>query len=156
MSETDGVLGVYMDRAIDAIRQLPTTIQPLDKEPTATASLVREALRDPTRRRAALLLASLLDPSVTIMSLDVMLGLAASDRDAVLVRQIVGRLPHHEVIARVPPVVGALLDDADDHDYRRYAELLVHLGLADALRDLCSRAFQSVDPGIQEVAAEYG
>jgi hypothetical protein len=138
------------------IRGLPTILQPLGEQPAATASLLSDALRDPTRRRAALLLASLLDPIVTILSLDVVVGLAASDRDAVLVRQITGRLPQHEVLARVPPIVDVLLDHADDHDYRRYAELLVHLGLADSLRDLCARASKSPDPGIREVADEFG
>jgi len=155
MSEIEGGLPVCMDRAIAAIRQLPVAFQPLSKEPAATASLLREALTDPSRHRAALLLASLLAPIVTMLSLDIMVGFAASDRDAVLVRQILGRLPHHEVLARVPPVIDVLLDDADDHDYRRYAELLVHLGLADALRHLCARALKSPDLGIREVAAEF-
>lgn len=155
MSAAEGGLPEYMDRAISAIRQLPVSLQPLGKDLPATARLLGESLRDPTRRRAALLLASLLDPIVTVLSLDIVVGLAASDRDAVLVRQILGRLPYHEVTARVPPIVDALLDDADDHDYRRYAELLVHLGLADALRDLCSRASNSPDPGTREVAAEF-
>lgn len=156
MSDSEKALPSYLDRALDAIRQLPVALQPLDKDPSATADLLSAALGDPTRRRATLLLASLLDPVVTILSLDVIVGLAASDKDAVLVRQILGRVPHHEVVARVPPIVDLLLDGADDHDYRRYAELLVHLGLTDALRDLCSRASKSPDPGIREVGAEFG
>jgi hypothetical protein len=156
MSDSDEGLPSYVDRALDAIRQLPVVLQPLGKGPSATADLLSDTLRDPTRRRAALLVASLLDPVVTILSLDVIVGLAASDRDAVLARQILGRAPHHEVVARVLPIVDVLLDGADDHDYRRYAELLVHLGLMDALRDLCSRASKSPDPGIREVASEFG
>lgn len=156
MSEIAEDLPVHLNRAMDALRRLAVTLQPLGKEPPRTASLLRDALRDPTRRRASLILASLLDPVVTMLSLDIMVGLAASDRDAVLVRQILGRLPHHEVLARVPPILDVALDDADDHDYRRYAELLVHLALGDALRDLCSRASESPDPGIREVAAEFG
>jgi hypothetical protein len=155
MSETEGGLPAYMDRAMAAIRQVPVALQPLSEDPVATAGLLRGALTDPTRRRAALLLASLLDPIVTMLTLDIMVDLAASDRNAILVRQIVGRLPHHEVLARVPPIVDVLLDEADDHDYRRYAELLAHLGLTDALQDLCSRASHSPDPGTQEVAAEF-
>jgi hypothetical protein len=155
VSDTGKSLPVHLTRAIGAVRQLPVALLPLDKEPSATASLLSEALRDPTRRTAALLSASLLDPVITMLSLGILVGLAASDRDAVLVRQVLGRLSHYEVLARVPPIVDVLLDDADDHDYRRYAELLVHLGLADALRELCSRAMKSPDSGIREVAAEF-
>jgi hypothetical protein len=145
-----------MDRAIDAVRQLPSVLQPLSKNPTTAARLLSDAIRDPTRRRSALILTSLLDPIITMLSLDMVVDFAASDRDAVLVRQILGRLPHHELLARLPPIVDVLLDDADDHDFRRYAELLVHLGLEDALRDLRSRALKSPDAGVREVAAEFG
>jgi hypothetical protein len=108
MSDSDEGLPSYLDKALDAIRQLPVALQPLGKDPSATAALLSDTLGDPTRRRATLLLASLLDPVVTILSLDVIVGLAASDKDAVLVRQILGRVPHHEVVARVPPIVDYL------------------------------------------------
>lgn len=156
MTEAGEGLPSYIEEALTAIQQLPPILRPLRTDPTATASQLRDALRDPTRRRAALLLASLLDPIITMLSLDVVIGLAASDRDAVLVRQILGRMPYHETLARVPAIVDVHLDDADDHDYRRYAELLVHLGLGGALRDLCARASKSPEPGIREVADEFG
>jgi hypothetical protein len=70
----------------------------------------------------------------------------------VLVRQILGRLLYREVRARVPPLV----DGADDHDFRRFAELLEYLGLGEALEALCVRAEAHPDEGVREVAVEFG
>jgi hypothetical protein len=137
MSETEGGLPVYMDRAMAAVRQVPAALQPLSDDPVTTAGLLRGALTDPTRRRAALLLASLLDPIVTMLTLDIMVDLAASDRDAILVRQILGRLPHHEVLARVPAVVDVLLDEADDRPISAGIRRCERITAASARRTRC-------------------
>jgi hypothetical protein len=114
------------------------------------------ALTDPAQRRTTLVLLTLLDPEQTTSVIGQIVPLAASDRDALLVRQLLGRLPWDRLRQLIPPVVDALLDEADDHDYRRYAELLDHLGLFDALEELRARASESPDAGIREVSKEYG
>lgn len=143
----------------DVIRRLNELLQWLSTE---AKSVVKDApglvisLANPAQRRTSLVLLTLLDPEQTALVVDQIVPLAASDRDALLVRQVLGRLPWHRLRQLVPPVVDMLLDEADDHDYRRYAELLDHLGLFDALEELRARASESSDPGIREVAEESG
>ncbi len=48
------------------------------------------------------------------------------------------------------------LDAADDHDYRRYAELLEYLGLHEALHQLCDRVKDHPDAAVREIADEFG
>jgi hypothetical protein len=142
----------------DVIRRLKALLQWLNTE---GKSAVKDApglviaLADPAQRRATLVLLNLLDPEQTASVIDQIVPLAASDRDALLVRELLGRLPWHRLRQLVPPVVDMLLDEADDHDYRRYAELLDHLGLFDALEELRARASESSDAGIREVSKEY-
>jgi hypothetical protein len=145
-----------LDGAVAAVRGWPDWSTELNRDPAASAGMLRHGLADPTRRRACLLVLSVLDPEVTVGVLDQVVGLAAGDRDAVLIRQILGRLPYREVRAGVPPVVDVELDDADDHDFRRFAELLEYLGLGEALDVLCVRAEGHPDEGVREVATEFG
>jgi hypothetical protein len=143
----------------DVVRRLKELLQWLG---TDAKLAVKDAprfamfLAGPAQRRATLVLLSLLDPEQTASVIGQVVPLAASDRDALLVRQLLGRLAWHRLRQLVPPVIDTLLDDADDHDYRRYAELLDHLGLFDALEELRARASESCDAGIREVAEEYG
>lgn len=49
------------------------------------------------------------------------------------------------------------LAETDDFNaYRRMAELLDYLGLADALQQLAATAAASDDPDTREVGSEYG
>ncbi|GAA2288406.1 hypothetical protein GCM10010402_52990 [Actinomadura luteofluorescens] len=68
-----------------------------------------------------------------------------------------GRLTWSEAKEIVPPAVWRLLDDAGDgDDFRRMAELLDHLGLYEALQELCARAGVSTDDDVREVAEDFG
>lgn len=155
MTEPIENLAESLSRCLSTVRDLAAAAWPLRDQSEAAAGLLADALRDPSRRRYALLLVSFLDTDLTIQLIDVIVSLAAGDKDAIACREIVGRLPYREALARVPPVVDRLLDDADDHEYRRYAELLAHLGLTQSLHELCVRASNSDDAGIREVAEEF-
>jgi hypothetical protein len=113
------------------------------------------ALTDPSRRRSALLILQQVDVPVTVSLLEPIVSAALSHRDALLARETLGRLPYRLGAARVPPVVAGLLDGSDDDTYRRLAELLDHLGLYAALRDLCERAARSDDPNVREVGTDF-
>jgi hypothetical protein len=80
----------------------------------------------------------------------------ARDREHPQLKRLLGRLSRHNSRQLVPPLVDALLDDADDHDYRRFAELLDFLGLMDALSELRHRASTNQDESIREVATDFG
>ena len=72
-----------------------------------------------------------------------MVALARSDDDvSTLVRQAVERLGDPD------------REDAD-WDYRRYAELLEHLGLDHALGELTARARTSGNPEVREIADDF-
>lgn len=125
----------------------------LNKENTVTA--IDAALSGP-HRRDVLTILEVLSPDYSRSSLDTLLGVALSVRDTLTVRELLGRLPYSEAKAVVPGAVWRLLDEEDDGDaYRRMAELLDHLGLNDALKELCRRAYDSIDPDVREVASDY-
>ena len=84
------------------------------------------------------------------------LAWAAVSEDTLLVRQAFGRLPRSEVEGIVPAAVWRKLGDSPDAEaYRRFAELLDHLGLDYALRELCEAALSSADEGIREVGEDF-
>jgi hypothetical protein len=146
---------VSLEEVIRRLKELLQWLSTEGKSAVKDAPRLVIALADPVQRRATLVLLALLDPEQTASVIGHIVPLAASDRDALLVRELLGRLPWHRLRQHVPPVVDMLLDEADDHDYRRYAELLDHLGLFDALEELRARASESSDAGIREVAEEY-
>lgn len=120
------------------------------------ATRLDAGLSTPSERRAALLMLGLLDTRHTVASVDLVVAASESHRDARLARELLGRLSRRDLQDLVPPVVFSRLDDADDDTYRRLAELLAYLGLHRALEELCELALASDDPGIREVAADFG
>jgi hypothetical protein len=143
-------------RAIEAASTLYQAIGALRAQRGETLALITAGLRDGRQARRTLLLLSYLDPDYTVALADTLVDMAQSHRDALLVRQIFGRLRRDEAEALVPPAVWRLLgEDDDDEAYRRMAELLYHLGLTDALRRLCRRALASTDPNMREVGSEF-
>ncbi|WP_203707398.1 hypothetical protein [Asanoa iriomotensis] len=114
------------------------------------------ALQHPSSRRTALIALSVLETDVTAALVAPVVEASLSHRDALLARQVIGRIPYRVYEAAVPGVVNDLLADADDDTYRRLAELLDHLGLDPQLELLCERAASSDDPDIREVAADFG
>ncbi|GAA2630206.1 hypothetical protein [Paractinoplanes durhamensis] len=87
--------------------------------------------------------------------LDRLIELSLSHRWSLEARQAIapawraGRLPD------LPRKVLARLQDADDDEYRRLAELLLHLQATAELHELVKRAEQSTDPDIREVADDF-
>jgi hypothetical protein len=123
--------------------------------------LLRRALRSPEDETAALLMLGLLETDYSEAFVDQLVGASLSHRNALRVRQILGRLPYDQTERIVPPAVWRLLqEEADrgeaDYDaYRRMAELLSHLGLRGALSQLSAQALESSDPDIREVGEDY-
>jgi hypothetical protein len=139
---------------VDALKRLFEAMAPLQSAPDLTSRL-RDGLSEPEQRRPTLLLLGLLDSAHTVAVVDAVLDAGESHRDALLARELLGRLPRDVLEQRVPSLVLARLDTADDDAYRRLAELLSHLGLRDALATLCVRAAGSDDPEIRDVADDF-
>jgi hypothetical protein len=150
---TDGVWRSALDTA-DALTRagiyLTGTRQPLRRR-------LREALRGAGHdRNNAMTLLGSLGHELTVDLVPEVVAVALSHRDALEARQLLGRLPASLAAQVVPPAVTAQLEEAPDDDaYRRMAELLDHLGLADALESLCDTAAASDDPEIREVGADF-
>ncbi|WP_433253011.1 hypothetical protein [Actinomadura nitritigenes] len=142
--------------ALAAADRLNRALSPLRIDREGTQEQLRSALRRPEQAVRAILLETL-GTAPTKALVDDLLVLALQVRHTVLIRNLLGRLPWREAKEIVPPAVRRLLDDADDSDdYRRMAELLYHLGLDEALQELCARAEDSIDPDVREVAADLG
>ncbi|MEV4315310.1 hypothetical protein [Actinocrispum sp. NPDC049592] len=108
-------------------------------------------------RRDALTILRFLGTDVILELLDPLLKTALSESDTLAVRELLGRLPHDRAAVVVPPAVSRLLTEEDDGDaYRRMAELLHHLGLTEALAQLCRTAHDSIDPDVRDVASDFG
>lgn len=104
----------------------------------------------------ALLLLGCLENDYTIELVGPVVQTCLSHRYALIARQLLGRLPFDDAVRFVPPAVWQQLDATPDDDaYRRCAELLQHLGLGDALGDLCERAQLSGDPNVREVGEDF-
>ena len=107
------------------------------------------------RRQWALYLLSLADADLVSELLPELVVAGFRPRDALLVREILGRLPRAALQSLLPPVIHDRLRDAEDDEFRRIAELLKHLGLSDQLADLVAVARVSDDPNIREVADDF-
>jgi len=98
----------------------------------------------------------LLDTDYSAALIDELVSASLSHRNALRVRQILGRLPHAQAKHVVPPAVWRQLQATADYDaFRRMAELLSHLGLRGALSQLSAQALKSSDPDIREVGADF-
>jgi hypothetical protein len=123
--------------------------------PGTLESLCR-ALGSPKWEPAALLMLGLLETDYSEALVDQLVSASLSHRNALRVRQILGRLPHGHAERIVPPAVWRQLEETGDYDaYRRMAELLSHLGLYNALSQLSNQALQSGDPDIREVGEDF-
>jgi hypothetical protein len=116
----------------------------------ARASL-RNLYDSPTALKALMYL----DPGVTLALLEDVIDRAESQRDALIARQALGRISRDTLAQPLGAAVARRLDRADDDQYRRLAELLRHLGLADTLQALVDRALQSADSNIREVGEDF-
>jgi len=144
-------------RAVSDIDALAATVRILQQDRATTLARLQEALRDIQERMAALHLLSFLDADYVIALTDTLVSLSLSHGDALAVREVLGGLPHDKAVRTVPAAIWKQLGETDDDDaYRRLAELLRHLGLGTALRELCERALASDDPAVREVAEDFG
>lgn len=87
--------------------------------------------------------------------LDRLIELSLSHRWALAARQAITPAWRAGRLAELPQKAIARLEDADDDEYRRLAELLEHVHAHDALRELVKRAKTSDDPHIREVAVDF-
>lgn len=144
------------------LRQALTSLGALSETLSEVALLpglleqLRVALHGTTDRRTALRLLLLLDAQVTTALMPDVVAAGMGHRDAVLAREVLGRLPARVVRAHIPIIVSERVRSADDDDMRRLAELLAHLGLDAALADLAQAAQASTDPEIREVGRDFG
>lgn len=143
--------------ALEAAGALHMAVSRLAADKDTALALLADALRTGTQRRRALLLLSFLDPAYTIALADLLVELAISHRDGLLIRQILGRPRFVEVADVVPAVAWRTLDDIGDDDaYRMLADLLNHLGLYEARHRLRGRALASQDPYVHAAGEEIG
>lgn len=143
--------------ALEAAGHLNRALGPLRIDRDGTKSRLRAALRQPEQEVEAILLLETLSTEQTRALIDVLLNHALRVRHTLLIRNLLGRLTWSEAKEIVPPAVWRLLDDAGDgDDFRRMAELLDHLGLYEALQELCARAGVSTDDDVREVAEDFG
>jgi hypothetical protein len=142
------------DAALEALVRVSTSLEELSSR-ADVATRLRAGLLNPTERRPTLLILGLMDTRHTAQVADQVVEAAESHRNARLARELLGRLPRNELQALIPPLVSARLEQADDDAYRRLAELLVHLGLKEALDELRARAASSHDPSVREIAVDF-
>jgi hypothetical protein len=142
-------------QALNSLRALRQATRILGSDYPGTLELLRAALRGP-EEPAALTLLGLLETDYSRALVSELVSAALSHGNALIARQLLGRLPHDEAEQIIPPAVWRQLAETDDYDaYRRMAELLSHLGLESALSELTSRARQSSDPDIREVGDDF-
>jgi hypothetical protein len=126
--------------------------------PALRGSQVVSDLRDALasdERQWALYLLLLADTDLVSELLPELVAAGFRPRDALLVREILGRLPRAVLQSQLPPVIRDRIRNAEDDEFRRLAELLKHLGLSGQLADLVAVAKASDDPNIRQVAEDF-
>ncbi|MFE3456243.1 hypothetical protein ACFXKD_01775 [Nocardiopsis aegyptia] len=81
-----------------------------------------------------------------------LVDLSLSHGWALAARRAIGTLPHDDLVPLLEPLVLEHLDTADDDEYLRLAELLVHVGAWDLLGRLVAHAPVTDDPNTREAA----
>jgi hypothetical protein len=128
-------------------------VRPVLRGPDVVSAL-REALVT-TERQWVLYLLLLVDANVVRELVPELIVAGFRPRDALLVREIFGRLPRDVLQSHLSPVIRGQLPGAEDDEVRRMAELLRHLGLASDLADLVAAAKVSSSPDIREIAGDF-
>jgi hypothetical protein len=143
--------------ALEGASRFELQVADLRTNEQATLLRLRSALGKPGERRAAITVLGVLSESFTRNLVPEIVAVALSHREALAARQLLGRLSYSAAAKSVPPAVWGQLENTGDYDaYRRMAQLLEHLGMADALRELCRRAAASNDSDVREVAVDFG
>jgi hypothetical protein len=142
---------------LDEAEALFIQVTGLESDHRRTLEALRGALRSRKGETAALLVLGFPDAEYLELLVDELVAVSLSHRSALRGREILGRLPHAKAEQVVPSAVWRLLRETGDYDaYRRMAELLSHLGLREALGQLCAQALRSDDLDIREVGDDFG
>lgn len=142
--------------ALDAADKLNGALGPLRVNEERAVERLRTELSRPGQEVQVMFLLTALDPEPTKALVDDLLDHALREGYTLQIRHLLGRLEWSEAREIVPPAVWRLLADTDDSDdYRRMAELLDHLGLNEALHELCTRARESGDEEMRSVAEDF-
>jgi hypothetical protein len=148
--------GDSWQRAVAALVTLSSLLAELRSDYAAFRARLEGALQNAEQEVHALFLLGVLETDYTAGLVDCLVATALTHGKALFARQLLGRLPYAQAAELVPPAVWRQLDATGDDDaYRRLAELLQHLGLRDALRELCERAMASPDPDTREVGEDF-
>jgi hypothetical protein len=149
-------IGEGWTQALDAARALTASLRALLVDRDSAIASMRVALLDPVQRTEAMTVLGQLAADYTEAVLPELMIAALSHRDTHRVRRLLGQLPCRAAARSVPAAVWRQLAETPDDDaYRRMAELLDHLGLADALATLVSRAENSSDEAMREIAEDF-
>ena len=141
---------------LDSANALAAAAAELGADREALLDRLRSALRGVGDRHGAFTFLGYLGSDYASDLIPELVEAALSHRDATKARHLIGRLPAEEARQVVPPAVWAQLERTSDYDaYRRMAELLDHLGLDDALEQLCATAAVSSDDDVREVAVDF-
>lgn len=143
-----------LDAALKAAIELHQLAARVEQDAGADEAL-RARLADPETRRPALMLLASMPTRRSLAVAGQLLEASESHRDAVIARELLGRVRRDELERTIAPLILARLHDADDDAFRRLAELVRHLGLDDTLAELRVRAERSENPAIREVADDF-
>jgi hypothetical protein len=130
------------------------SLRQLSRDPGASEQ-VREMLADLQSSRMTLYALCVMDTDVILSLLPELVSIGQGQANAVLVRQILGRLSRLTLEDKLVPVIRAAAISAQDDEYRRLLELATHLGLEGILRELAANAVKSDDPDIREAGADF-
>jgi hypothetical protein len=123
---------------------------------TSLVDAARASLTNRGEQHHALEVLTWMDPAVTLALIEDVVRVGThSQRDVLLTRQVLGRLPRTMLASALRDVVEKFLVTGDDDVYRRLAELARHLGLAAVLDIIVSCALTSANPHIRDVGHDF-
>src|SRR5215470_16561866 len=123
-----GAAAIWSSLLAAARELVPLKADALRAGTTPLSDAARASLANLAERRHALEVLTWLEPEVTLALFDDVVRVAAhTQRDALLTRQVLGRLPRKALAERIDAIVDRLLAAEDDDVYRRLAELARHL-----------------------------
>jgi hypothetical protein len=154
MSEPDSERDPWR-RAVTGLDALWDARLALESDFPATLERLRRELHS-SDRLTALYILRIMEHEYTVALMNDLVEVSLSESAMFRVWETLGRLSHTDLERLVPAAVRQVLEEEDDVDaYQRLAGLLSHLGLTDALRELCQRALASDAPETQAVGEEY-
>jgi hypothetical protein len=118
--------------------------------------VLRAALSDPIERGTALRILLQLPPSVSQTMADVLVDQASvGHSDIQLIRDVLARIDRAWLLSHIERLSETPLREGDYEDYRRIAELYVHLQAQDALQRLLERCRCHASEDVREIADDF-